>query len=195
MNAEARWTEADLRTIGYFPCRPPARPDWLHAEQVELLCIASGCCGGWPAEPIAREHQNLVGLYDTIARARSIVPAHLDGDYLCTALSSLPAKFDGARALPWELSMRPDPVPASFVRLGFDVVQCSSSDLECSPLACNHMANRYRANRWCLFDTLAMALDAARRFVDEPVEPGPYVVVEVRVERMPSIVRTGGGPD
>ncbi len=184
----ARWTEAGLRTIGYFPGRPEARPDWLHADQVELLCVASRCCGGWPPDPIDPEHQNPVGLYDTAARALSIVPAGQAGEYLCFALRALAAKIDGARELAWDLSTtRPEPVPETFVRLGFDVVQCSGMDLECSPLACSHMADRYPANRWCLFDTLAAALEAARRFAGEPVEPGPYVVVEVSVERVPSL--------
>lgn len=75
------------------------------------------------------------------------------------------------------------------MRLGFDICgRYMQTTLECSPLRCNGLAAEYGANRWCLLDTLEQAIAAVESFerrVAEP-EPGPYVVLEVWVERLPT---------
>jgi hypothetical protein len=74
-----------------------------------------------------------------------------------------------------------EPLPPSFISIGFDAVSKSTSDFfECSPLSCNHMAAHIAGvNRYCLMDTLNEAVMLAERFSIEEPERGPYYVIEV----------------
>jgi len=72
------------------------------------------------------------------------------------------------------------PLPASFGRLGFDVVsRHSDATFECSPLSCNYMAREIPVNRYCLIETEAEAFQVARDFSRSEPEPGSYCLVEV----------------
>jgi len=55
------------------------------------------------------------------------------------------------------------------------------STFECSPLSCNHAAERTEVNEHCLLDDLGEAYRLAALFSrpEEGYEPGPYFVVEV----------------
>jgi hypothetical protein len=73
-----------------------------------------------------------------------------------------------------------EPLPASFVSLGFDVVNKTfSAFFECSPLSCNGMADEVPVNRFCLLATLTEAVTFAQRCAREEPEPGPFYVIEV----------------
>jgi hypothetical protein len=73
-----------------------------------------------------------------------------------------------------------EPIPGSFVSLGFDVANKTYSPFfECSPLSCNGMAEEVPVNRSCLIETLEDAIAFAERCAREEPEPGPYYVLEV----------------
>jgi hypothetical protein len=74
-----------------------------------------------------------------------------------------------------------EPLPPSFISIGFDAVSKSTSDFfECSPLSCNHMAAQIAGvNRYCLMNTVDEDVELAERFSIDGPEPGPYYVIEV----------------
>jgi hypothetical protein len=85
-------------------------------------------------------------------------------------------------------TVRPSPIPASFVSLGFDAVSKSMDGVlgfECSPLSCNAMANELPVNAHCLFPSEKAATSGAEAFSRSEPEPGAYYVVEV-LEAQPS---------
>jgi hypothetical protein len=83
-----------------------------------------------------------------------------------------------------------EPLPASFVSLGFDAVSKSvASFFECSLLSCNSMAAEMPVNRFCLLDTLEEAMALAERCSRGEAEPGPYYVLEVLRDMKPLLGR------
>lgn len=107
------------------------------------------------------------------------------------AFKILPVRFSEEN--PEDLTLLPlriSPVPADYLRLGYDAVgwdQCNP--FRCSPLVCNLEANQRKVNRYCLFDELEPAIELAERYSGtgwQAVWPNsghcahsPYCVVEV----------------
>jgi hypothetical protein len=94
----------------------------------------------------------------------------------------LPIRWEHGNAVPTPLpTVEVEPLPADFCSVGFDAVEREpgTSGFGCSPLSCNHMAEKIATNEHCLFDDLQAAEQAALEFSRGDVEPGPYVVVEV----------------
>lgn len=75
---------------------------------------------------------------------------------------------------------------SGFVFLGLDLVSRSTdSHFECSALSCNHGADDFPVNRFCLMDDSAAAYDACLTVSKGAYEPGPYHLLEV-YRRVPS---------
>ncbi len=168
--------------IGYFPKRAAARPEWLQAPAVREICSVSECIANGPEGWINRWTHNELWLYDTQQLAESVIPAGSEGDaFRIYAYRLLPILFRARNQEPLDLpGMTVQPLPASFVSLGFDVVSRSvGTAFECSPLSCNGMATQFEVNEYCLVSSPEVALELARWFANEEPEPGPYVVVEV----------------
>lgn len=87
-----------------------------------------------------------------------------------------------------------EPIPASFMRIGYDAVEFQDNghggSFGCSPLSCNGMVSAMRTggehdlpgvsvNAYCLVDSLEEARELARYFALRKPEPGPYAVVAV----------------
>ena len=71
-------------------------------------------------------------------------------------------------------------IPEDYLFLGFDAVSRSCDNaFECSPLSCNHGAEKMKCNPYCLFDAFDEAISGAKEFSVGGWEPGPYYVVEV----------------
>lgn len=180
------WTERDLVTVGYWPQRRTGRPAWLDAPMVKLPCNVTACNDAWPKAASLPWLHNGVGLFASDALARAAVPPGEQASLLVCGARALPILFDLDEELPCALPQDSAPIPAGFVSLGYDAVQCGADGrFECSPLLCNGVAASLATNRWCLFEALQDAITAARRWTDQDAEPGPYVVVQVWAERMP----------
>ena len=97
------------------------------------------------------------------------------------AYALVPIRYFNDRTKPLEITGQDvEPLPASFVSLGFDVVNRTfSAFFECSPLSCNGMADEVPVNRFCLQETLTEAITFAQRCAREEPEPGPFYVIEV----------------
>jgi hypothetical protein len=127
-----------------------------------------------------------------LALLERVLPAGDAPYFLRYGLRTLPVEFDldaegTVDERPLDLTtVQPAPIPADFVRLGYDLCSRSTGhDLECSPLSCNCCAAEIATNRWCLIDEFDDALHLAREFARTEPEPGPYVLLEVWAERTP----------
>jgi len=183
------WLPDDLCTVGYFAktlVRPPAD---FGVPQVDFVCSVSDCdcLTRSPAGWIRRWLHNDLWLFDKLATLEQVIPPDQAAGYLRYGLRTLPVSFDEDRELPLDVStVHPEPIPAGFVRLGFDLCSRSLGNvLECSPLSCNGMGIASKVNRFCLVDAFDQALGLARQFGRQRPEPGPYVLLEVLADRVP----------
>jgi hypothetical protein len=175
--------------LGYLPKRLVPRPDWLACPDVELVASVSECISRAPPDRIDHWKHNYVGLYDTEALARAIIPEDKSTEYTIFAYHALPVVFHDGRPLewnPWTNAETPPPeLDGEFnEHLRFDIVGYTQGGFfECSPLSCNGVAKNVAVNRFCLVDDLEQAMSIAQKFSmpDSRVEPAwAYVVVDVR---------------
>jgi hypothetical protein len=124
-------------------------------------------------------------MYDNPDLAWSIVPVEVRADFELFAYRLYLVEFADGREEHMEewYELTVEPMPRSFVRLGWDAVQGGNhSGFGCSPLSCNagwrdvEIAKR---NRYCLVSTEEEGIDLARHFSICQPEPGPYCVAEV----------------
>lgn len=167
--------------IGYFPKRTVKRPDWLQAQGIEEVCSVSTCISEAPHGWIDLWRHNEMCVFDSPELAWSIVPEADRAEYELYAYRLYPVEFTAGERRDFVIpKVQPEPMPSSFVRLGYDAVSRScGSTFECSPLSCNHRASRWPVNRQCLVEDLDTALQMAVEFEAGGAEPGPYFVVEV----------------
>ena len=170
----------DLRLIGYFPKNPSVPAGWTGPAHIAAIGSVSACLAEAPDGWIQRWLHNDLGLFNTRADARSVIPENAPG-FSIFAYRLLTVRFATTGPEPLPVAEFPvEPIPASFVALGFDVGSRSlSSFFECSPLSCNLMAREIPVNEFCLLSNLDQAIAAAERFAQEQPEPGSYYVVEV----------------
>jgi hypothetical protein len=169
--------------VGYFPKRTLGHPDWLKAAVVEEVCSASPCMSRGPDNWDLHWLHNQMGVYDSPELAWGVVPEVERAGFELYAFQVFPVAFAkgerGAFVIP---PLQVQPLPASFQRLGYDVVSWNGPyfGFGCSPLSCMHMADHVPTNRHCLFDEVGTAFRMAMEF--EPVRGDPklhYYVVEV----------------
>ena len=167
--------------IGYFPKCTAQRPAWLEAAGVEEIGSVSTCISTEPAGWVDQWLHNAWWVYDTEAVAWSVVPAEARPAFDLYAYALFPVRFAEGRQEPIDLpALQVQPLPASFVRLGYDAVSRSSgTTFECSPLSCNGQAQQVAVNRYCLVETAQQAFALAHAFSVGTCEPGPYYVIEV----------------
>jgi hypothetical protein len=166
--------------IGYFPKRLTPKPDWISAPGVVEICSVSACIAAAPDNWIDRWTHNALWVYDTVAAARAVIPAGEEAQFVLYAYRMVPTMFSDGASNAMEIPVGPEPLPAGFGSLGFDVVSRSvGTSFECSPLSCCDLAADWHANQFCLLPDLDTAVSAAKRFSVEQPEPGPYVVLEV----------------
>jgi hypothetical protein len=167
--------------IGYFRKRRTQVIDWLTDTPARGLYSVSECLAPGPPDWVDHWIHNEWGYFNSIVDALSVIPSDSLGDFEILAFALFSVPYDGGH--PQDLSvMAPavDPLPSSFVALGYDVpMKSGSSGFDCSPLSCNGMARQITVNPHCLLDDLDAALQTARRFSIEQPEPGSYFVVQV----------------
>lgn len=170
--------------IGYFPKRVVSRPDWLKAGGVKDICSVSECISAGPENWINQWKHNALWLFDDEATAWGVVPGgKANRDFQMFAYQMFPVRFDDGQEQPFPLpELHVQPLPEGYRRLGYDAVSRSGDTaFECSPLSCNHAAEKVAVNEHCLVDDLAAIFRLAQTFSlkAEGYEPGPYYVVEV----------------
>ncbi|HEX7652642.1 MAG TPA: hypothetical protein VF607_03990 [Verrucomicrobiae bacterium] len=128
---------------------------------------------------------NDMWVFDAPELAWSVVPVRLRPHYCLYAYRMLPVQYGQGEAVPYAFP-KIDPVPmgAGFEFLGWDVVsRYCDNVLECSPLLCNGVADKFSVNPYCLLESMAMAIQCAKEFFIDGAEPGPYAVIEVWREK------------
>ena len=169
---------------GYFAKVIEPTPDWLKAQGVREICSASTCISCGAEDWIEHWRHNEFGWFNTIEDAWSVVPVADRPRYRLFAYRMSTMRFGKGAPLevPVPPDVHPDPIPESFVSLGYDAVSKSHETVlgfECSPLSCNSLAAEIPANEFCLFATEAAAAAGAQAFSVQGAEPGDYYVVEV----------------
>lgn len=166
--------------IGYFPHRTDLPAGLSFSTNVDELCSVSHCLNPAPENWVEYWCHNDLGFFNTRQDALSILPLDATG-FSLFAYRLLPVRYLKDQAQPIEIAAQSaEPLPPSFVSLGFDVVNKTfSAFFECSPLSCNGMADEMGVNRFCLLETLDEAIAFAERCAREEPEPGPFYVVEV----------------
>ena len=173
---------------GFFAKRIELKPEDLLAPGVREICSSSHCISSGPEDWIELWIHNDWGWFNRIADALRVIPPGEESQYRLFAyrLHSEVFTTRGRVALVVPENVQPEPIPIDFRRLGFDSANKSMASvlgLECSPLSCNEMAAKIRANEYCLFPGLNEAIAGAERFAAEQPEPGDYYVVEVLERR------------
>ncbi len=185
--------------VGYFPKRRTTRsrwalryPDQPHSffssscsEPVEEICSVSDCIARGPEGWRDQGKHNVYDMYNNPHLAWSVVPVEVHSDFELFAYRLLLLEFKEGRGEPmadwWELTV--EPMPRSFVRLGWDAVEGGNHcSFGCSPMSCNagcDVVEIAKRNRYCLVSTEEEGIALARHFSICQPEPGPYCVVEV----------------
>ncbi len=184
----------DTILIGYLPKRIVDAPRY---PGVEEICSVSECLSKAPPDWVdCWLHNTDTWLFDNPGAAWWVVPEADRERYRLYAYRLLPTLFhDSGKETELTLpEIEAVPIPASFIRIGFDAVvhltehlrqvghapeEDSTLSFGCSPMSCNYMAEEYAVNRYCLVDDLDTARAMARDFATGNCEPGPYCVVEV----------------
>jgi len=176
----------ELQLIGYFPKATALPAGWKISDRVEEICSVSHCINSGPEGWIDKWLHNELGFFNTRSAAIAVTQDHVD-QFEIFAYRLMPLRFKDGKAEPLTMhQLHVEPVPSSFVSVGFDAVSKSSASFfECSPLSCNSMAAEVPANRFCLLETLEEAMALAERCSRGEAEPGPYYVLEVLRDTKP----------
>ena len=181
--------------IGYFPKRAVRRGDRLPSDapspfplaEIDEIASVSGCIAHEPQRWTEQLTPNeFWGFADPPSAWEAVFPEDRPGLVLF-AYKLFPARFVDGRQEPLEMpELAIEPLPDSFLRLGWDAVEIRGHvhgyHFGCSPLSCNHQANLPHAapiNRHCLAESEEQGIALARRFSISKPEPGPYCAVEV----------------
>jgi hypothetical protein len=170
---------------GYLAKRVSIKPDWLRAQHLTDIYSVSGCVSQEFADYVDFWKHNGFWLFDSpeaiqnVAQENSI---HLAGTTLFY-YEVYEREFDGNAWQPYA----PDPsfktnvvVPMDKHLEGFDVVTFSCRNLpECSPLSCNHLAEKLPTNPHCLFNSFREAETYVTNRTFNDSEPGPYRIFSV----------------
>ena len=171
-----------LHFCGYLPKRATLRPPDYDLPGVVEISSVSNCMAKSP--DIEVWLLNEIGFLAEAVAAEGLIPDDQRPEFDVYGYSVLGECFENGVGHPWAVPTLDCSCPGDdFEVLGFDAVSRTGSHFECSPLSCNGAAKRYRANVWCLFDTLEEAILAARDFSSGNWEPGTYYVIEVQRRR------------
>ncbi|MCC5843906.1 MAG: hypothetical protein JJU05_06615 [Verrucomicrobia bacterium] len=176
------------------------KPDWLKADQVEEILSVSDCTSVDFADWINYWKHNGFWFFDTsdlivkIAEENKLDLSSVRWFYYEAYEQEFDDDLGKWRAFTPEESFGTTVVPPTEKHLkGFDIVTYScSANAECSLLSCNHLAEKYKVNRHCLFNTFEEAI----KFFEEKAylgcEPGPLRIFAVY--EVPKPMRTTSEP-
>lgn len=190
MNAPLEIPEALF--IGYIVRPKLERPEWsrLKPAGVESICSVARCSVPEGFDELFDWRDNGMRAYDTPELAWRIMEAELRPQCDPFAYWTYPVRYVLGTQHRYSIPpVKPIPMDASFVKLGYDVVswEPDHSFFGHSPLSCNGLAAEVPINRYCLLDTAeeAFALTPTLEAPGQPMRgaPGPYHIVEVWRQR------------
>jgi hypothetical protein len=170
---------------GYMAKRVVKKPDWLRSEGVADILSVSDCISRDFDDYIHYWKHNGFWFFDSPSIISNLAHEH-SIDLAGTQLfyyEVYSSEFDGESWKPFapEPNFPTKVVPPSDGKLeGFDVVtfSCQSSP-ECSPLACNSMADEIPTNSHCLLRSFEEAEKLVGSGAFNNSEPGPYRIFAV----------------
>ena len=169
--------------VGFFPKMTERKPDWLKNKIVQEICSVSACISKGPDHWIEQWKHNELGFYDSEVLARSIVQKNSQSFDLY-AYKMYPVKFKMGQVDSFEIPPHLTAKLFSYEFLGYDPVSRSAgSFFECSSLSCNHGADDFAVNQYCLIPQLEDAYQACIEMSQGRYEPGPYYLLEVYLEK------------
>ncbi len=169
--------------VGFFPKITEQKLDWLKNRIVQEICSVSACISKGPDHWIEQWKHNELGFYDSEALARSIISKNSQSFDLY-AYRMYPVKFELGQVAPFEIPLHMKAELFSYEFLGYDpVCRSAGSHFECSPLSCNHGADDFAVNRYCLIPQLEDAYKTCIKISQGRYEPGPYYLLEVHRKR------------
>jgi len=174
---------------GYMLKRVEKRPDWLKQPAVEDIFSVSNCtcedfCQNW----IDEWKHNGYWFFDSPEIIYDIAKKHnVNTDEMTLFYYEAHEILYDAKTRQWESCTKEldysenVKLPSRKTLQGYDVVTYSrvSSDVGCSPLSCNHLAEKIPTNSHCLLDDLETAKTLLETGAFENSEPGPYRVIAV----------------
>ena len=173
--------------LGYMANQIASRPDWLAAPNVQDIFAVSNCVSEDFCDYVNFWQHNGFWFFDSpdIVRKTAAENAIDLTDSTLVYYRRYEQQFDGDTKR-WErFSADPDvvtnvSVPNERELIGYDVVCYSMQNSpECSPLSCNHDAERLNVNPHCLIDSLDYAIDCLQHGAFDDGEPGPFRIVAV----------------
>ncbi len=171
---------------GYIFKTVISRPAWLHAEDVSDLFSVSSCFSKDFTDCVSDAGRNEYWLFSrpadmaAIIASESISSANLKLFYF--ELYELEFDEEEKVWVPFEAPALETPIePPKSARLeGFDVASITIlGGAECSPLSCNHLAEKTSVNEHCLFTSFEDAKSALEADLFNACEPGPYRIFAV----------------
>lgn len=173
--------------IGYMYKQVDSKPEWLKTDQVEdIFSVSSYISDDFDDWINYWKHNgywffNSPAVIESIARDNAISLAGMQLFYY-QAYEKQWNEKKGA----WT-DYQPDNYfetnviePVSATLVGYDVVSFSAqSNAECSPLSCNHLAEKMRANSHCLLSSLDEAKELLESGQFTNCEAGPYRIFAV----------------
>jgi hypothetical protein len=172
--------------IGYFPKITVDRPEWLKNDTVEKICSVSDCFSSGPDDWINQWKHNDLGLFDSEEIALSVVGAN-SNKFDMYAYKIYPFEFDTGKTYDFDVPLTVDCDLKFFRFLGYDAVNRSTgSNFECSALSCNHGAQDFVVNKYCLFNDFEKAYESTVEISKGGYEPGPWYLVEVYIKKPPT---------
>jgi hypothetical protein len=165
--------------VGYFPKLPYSRPDFISKQTVREICSVSTCISEGPSDWIDKWKHNDLGFFDSESAAFEVIPPGVRCDIYAYRMFGFRCFDDDVETI--KVKSAPGDVPKEYQFLGYDIVTKSVADFfECSPLSCNHGANEFPVNEFCLVPDYEQAYKTLVTISkDRSYEPGPYYLFEV----------------
>jgi hypothetical protein len=173
-------------SVGYLAKKIVQRPDWLEASGVKDIFSVSNCISDAFMDYIKFWRHNGYWLFDSTQIIQELAQENnVDSGNLTFFYYEVYEKeFDEERKQ-W-LAFEPEEFPTNIIPptkkefRGYDVVTFSAgTNPECSPLSCNHLANKIPTNTHCLLESFEDARTSLElgKFVN--CEPGPFRIFTV----------------
>ncbi len=180
-------TGADMIPIGYMAKFVASKPDWLKASHVDEILSVSPCVSKDFADWVDDWKHNGHWFFDS-PEAIGVIAAERDVDLSSVRWFYYEAHEDefDEESGEWQ-AFAPDrsfttsiASPPERHLKGYDIVTFScGSSAECSPLSCNHLAERIAVNRHCLLGSYEEAAAVLQSVAELGAEPGPYRIFAV----------------
>jgi hypothetical protein len=173
--------------LGYMYKRVVARPDWIHAPNVDDVFSVSDCVSKDFADFLQHGGYNGFWFFDSPQiMERLAAELHVDLEQMMLFYyEAYEREFDQETGK-WRAFGPNDVAPVNVTTAdrahieGYDVTTFWSGTMaECSPLACNGLAANIPVNRHCLFDSMDDARAALERGKFADSEPGPFRIIAV----------------